>query len=1178
MKQKLLSNWRGALTALLVMVGLSSVLPASAYELKYRYDDANLTATVTGYGDIVPTDEVVIPETVEHNNQTYSVTSIDYGVFQNCSSLVSVEIGNSVTSIGKSAFRSCSGLTSVEIGNSVTSIGDWSFYDCSGLTSVEIPNSVTSIGEAAFRMCSGLTSVEIGNSVTSIGGWSFYDCSGLTSVEIPNSVTSIGNQAFGYCSGLTKVEIGNSVTSIGNSAFKCCSALETVVYNAKNCSLLGNWSDGPFYNLSSIKNVTIGNEVEVIPAYLFRECTGLTSVEIGNSVTSIGESAFRRCSGLTSVEIPNSVTSIGNNAFSGCSGLTSVEIGNSVTSIGNSAFSWCSAIETVIYNAKNCSLPSNYSDGPFYNRSSIKNVTIGNEVEVIPANLFRSCSGLTSVKFPTSEFSIGADSFYGTHLIKNGTLYFDAPNCIAAGDENGSAFGSDFTSIYFTENVKTIPAYIANKISGLKEIIVPTTVERVCSNAFTGSGITAVYSENATPAVCAADAFSGLTATLYVPNAKALLAYKKAEGWKELTVSSFSDSAMPAEFFYNGVKYDAIKDGTCNVAKSNYIGKVVIASAPSFMDLTFTTTSIDTDAFRDCSGLTSVEIPTSVTSIGEYAFSGCSGLTSVEIPNSVTKIGEDAFSGCSGLTSVEIPNSVTKIGEGAFSGCSGLTSVEIPNSVTEIGRYAFASCSGLTSVEIPNSVTEIGRSAFSDCTNLTNVNIWKEKAPSMYSSTFPSNATIEILPFFTGYYNCGATIKKVESAEYNGLKLGIPTTKEGNSSLVVSDNNEGVYVAATQVPEKWHFHWGPEDSGLDYEWTVTELAEGAFNTAYFVPEIILPSTITSLGSKALYDNIFMTSLVCQAEVPPTCGADAIHGADFDACTLYVPAASVEAYKAADQWKQFKNIVGYVKTTVNNIDYMLYGDRLVILGSNDASQPTSASALAQEVTVGGSTRTPSAIGAGAFAGTEFDDPVLDLTKSGITTIFNGAFEGSKGLKTVNLGNTTHAVKSAPVRAAEANQAITTIGAAAFKGCADLKSIYIPSTVTSIGAEAFAGVPVKDFVIEAANPDEYELALGADIFAGCDLSEATLYVPAEALDAYKAAAQWSAFGNFATLQDAPAPEMSGVEDIIADGEADGFDSNAPVEYYNLNGIRVSGENLQPGLYILRQGAKTAKILVK
>ena len=99
--------------------------------------------------------------------------------------------------------------------------------------------------------------------------------------------------------------------------------------------------------------------------------------------------------------------------------------------------------------------------------------------------------------------------------------------------------------------------------------------------------------------------------------------------------------------------------------------------------------------FRDCSGMTSVEIPNSVTTIGERLFYGCSGLTSVEIPNSVTSIGDFAFDRCSGLISVEIPNSVTSIGDFAFYGCSGLTSVSIGNSITSIDESVFSGCSGL---------------------------------------------------------------------------------------------------------------------------------------------------------------------------------------------------------------------------------------------------------------------------------------------------------------------------------------------------------------------------------------------------------------------------------------------------------------------------------------------------
>ena len=101
--------------------------------------------------------------------------------------------------------------------------------------------------------------------------------------------------------------------------------------------------------------------------------------------------------------------------------------------------------------------------------------------------------------------------------------------------------------------------------------------------------------------------------------------------------------------------------------------------------------------------------------IGKYAFRDCSSLTSVNIPSSVTSIGMNAFYKCSSLTSINIPSSVTEIGEYAFQQCSSLTSVDIPSSVTEIRKYAFDDCSSLINVNISSSVTSIGMCAFNKC-------------------------------------------------------------------------------------------------------------------------------------------------------------------------------------------------------------------------------------------------------------------------------------------------------------------------------------------------------------------------------------------------------------------------------------------------------------------------------
>lgn len=85
-------------------------------------------------------------------------------------------------------------------------------------------------------------------------------------------------------------------------------------------------------------------------------------------------------------------------------------------------------------------------------------------------------------------------------------------------------------------------------------------------------------------------------------------------------------------------------------------------------------------------------------------------------PTSNDKIGDNAFCDCSGLTSLTLPSGVTEIGNAAFEGCSGLTSLTLPSGVAKIGDYAFHGCSGLTSIYVyTEKLPNMGSDVFDGC-------------------------------------------------------------------------------------------------------------------------------------------------------------------------------------------------------------------------------------------------------------------------------------------------------------------------------------------------------------------------------------------------------------------------------------------------------------------------------
>ena len=341
-------------------------------------------------------------------------------------------------------------------------------------------------------------------------------------------------------------------------------------------------------------------------------------------------------------------------------------------------------------------------------------------------------------------------------------------------------------------------------------------------------------------------------------------------------------------------------------------------------------TRIGSDAFSDCSRLTSITIPSSVTSIGDIAFSGCSGLTSITIPSSVTSIGSSAFRNCSNLTSITIPSSVTSIGSRAFSGCSGLTSIEvasgntkydsrnnsnaiietytntliagcqntvIPNTVTSIDSGAFLSCSGLTSITIPSSVTSIGDNAFSGCSGLTSITIPSD-VTSIGTSAFSvcsSLTRIDVASGNTKYdsrNNCNAIIETSTNTLIVGCKdTVIPSsvTSIGNyafsycsglTSITIPSSVTSIgYIAFSGCSGLTCIEVDPNNNTYDSRNNCNAIIETNTNTLIAgCKDTVIPSTVTSIGTNAFFGCSSLTSIT----IPE--GVKSIGNSAFFGCT------------------------------------------------------------------------------------------------------------------------------------------------------------------------------------------------------------------------------------------------------------------------------------------------------
>ena len=351
----------------------------------------------------------------------------------------------------------------------------------------------------------------------------------------------------------------------------------------------------------------------------------------------------------------------------------------------------------------------------------------------------------------------------------------------------------------------------------------------------------------------------------------------------------------------NGICYNLVKKAkTAEVTSkpdSRYSGKVVIPKTVTYDGVKYSVTSIGVQAFYYCSGLTSITIPSSVTSIGERAFWGCSGLTSVTIPNSVTSIEYRTFYGCSGLTSITIPNNVTSIGTEAFRECSGLTSVNIPNSVETIGYYAFSDCSGLTSVYITDLEAWCKISFSSNGSNpLSNAQHLYLNDTEIKDLVIPNTVTT-IGNCFTGFSGLTSvtipnSVTSIGEGAFSGCS-GLTSVTIGNkvTSIGGSAFSGCSGLTSVTIPN-----------------SVTSIGYWSFSGCSNLTTVSIGNGIDYIGAEAFANCVELVDVYCYAENVPETSEKAFENSLPEYITLHVPVGSLDAYKAAEPWSQFKSKV------------------------------------------------------------------------------------------------------------------------------------------------------------------------------------------------------------------------------------------------------------------------------
>lgn len=825
-----------------------------------------------------------------------------------------IQLGSCTTEIGAGAFSGFTNISEVELPENLTTIG-YSAFTNSSLTKVTIPSGVTSIGKDAFNVGTSdrrYTVVMDGTTPPTLGSGAFSKTY-LNNIYVLEEAYNDYVQAWpDYSDYIVYNGINYKVTLI-NATDKIiipCNNSDEVTKNdikisatttmfgscATSISDLSNEYLGDVIFSSSVKN--IGNK-----AFSGASISSLTFAE---GLETIGEYSFSKIgkqnsSGVTSIDLPKSLKSIARYAFEYANldrltinGDSGVILGNSNNSIFiTDYYNECRINNLIFSNVETiperlCGFSSR--TGNFYNveikntNSSITNIgdsafkqNVLKSVSIDNANIgsyaFESCSNLTSASIKSGTIGNSSFSNCGISTITIGS---------GVTSIGGSAFDScsGLTSINIPSGVTSIDYGVFSNCENLRKLNsntdgflnIPNSITSIGGRAFyncigftscnIGSGVTSIGDE-------AFSRCSSLTSIDIPSNVLSIgkNAFYQCYDLSKITIRrttpptlgsgafDYSDCLIyvPAnsyELYINAENWSNYKSRIYYDGMTNY--KALLKDGDSSnnakivpCDSSSALTSSETSSFYTTNGI--AIIGNCVTTISSDALRY---FETVKISDSVTTIESNAFQN---LKVFEGGKNITTIGDSGFTYCSGLTSIAIPK-IERIGNYAFYGCSGLTSVQLGDSLINIGDYAFSGC-----------------SKAFTS------LELKNG----------VSVGDYAFARCGTLTSATIDTNSIGS----GVFNHCTVL------------NSINIGSSVTSISSYSFQDCNSLTSITIPSGVTSISDRAFEYCDRLRSVTVNASTPPTLGSYVFNGVDYY-MKIYVPAASVDAYKAASGWSDY----------------------------------------------------------------------------------------------------------------------------------------------------------------------------------------------------------------------------------------------------------------------------------